>query len=103
MVLLGGALRRFGVFNLCIQMFGGRPLSCAGGTVLAKSSRWDSGVRKKRWRRRLGTWIGMQILPGFAVRQMDVIEKDALMVCNRVVKENVGDMMDAAWLSPSVL
>eukprot|EP00913_Durusdinium_trenchii_P034170 g31979.t1 len=30
-------------------------------------------------------------------RQMDVIEKDVLMVCNRVVKENVGDMMDAAW------
>ncbi|CAE7776590.1 hypothetical protein AK812_SmicGene29748 [Symbiodinium microadriaticum] len=35
-------------------------------------------------------------------RQMDVIREDVLMVCNRVVKENIGDMMDAVSLGEEV-
>lgn len=35
-------------------------------------------------------------------RHMDVIEEDALMVCRRVVKENIGDMMDAVSLGEDV-
>eukprot|EP00434_Breviolum_minutum_P042599 symbB.v1.2.037926.t1/scaffold5742.1/size24057/1 len=35
-------------------------------------------------------------------RQMDVIQEDVLMVCKRVVNENVGDMMDAVSLGEDV-
>eukprot|EP00437_Effrenium_voratum_P068814 CAMPEP_0181489954 /NCGR_PEP_ID=MMETSP1110-20121109/49285_1 /TAXON_ID=174948 /ORGANISM="Symbiodinium sp., Strain CCMP421" /LENGTH=57 /DNA_ID=CAMNT_0023616877 /DNA_START=3 /DNA_END=173 /DNA_ORIENTATION=- len=33
---------------------------------------------------------------------MDVIEEDVLMVCGRVVKENLGDMIDAVSLGEDV-
>mmetsp|Transcript_33247 Transcript_33247/g.53364 ORF Transcript_33247/g.53364 Transcript_33247/m.53364 type:complete len:169 (-) Transcript_33247:86-592(-) len=35
-------------------------------------------------------------------RHMEVIEEDALMNCKRVVKENIGDMMDAVSLGEDV-
>ncbi|CAK9060289.1 unnamed protein product, partial [Durusdinium trenchii] len=82
----------------------GRALSCVLCNLLTKTVLDTHRLNKKKpLHERFDQDQTQEVLIDFCsdlakpiARQMDVIEKDVLMVCNRVVKENVGDMMDVS-------
>ncbi|CAK9070572.1 unnamed protein product, partial [Durusdinium trenchii] len=88
----------------------GRALSCVLCNLLTKTVLDTHRLNKKKpLHERFDQDQTQEVLIDFCsdlakpiARQMDVIEKDVLMVCNRVVKENVGDMMDAVSLGEEV-
>mmetsp|Transcript_23305 Transcript_23305/g.43823 ORF Transcript_23305/g.43823 Transcript_23305/m.43823 type:complete len:168 (-) Transcript_23305:89-592(-) len=88
----------------------GRALSCVLCNLLTKTVLETHQLNKKkplheRFDQEQTQEVLLDLCADLAApisRQMDVIQEDAHMVCNRVVKENIGDMMDAVSLGEEV-
>ncbi|CAJ1413604.1 unnamed protein product, partial [Effrenium voratum] len=88
----------------------GRALSCVLCNLLTKTALDTHQLNKKKpLHERFDQDQTQEVLLDFCKqlappisRQMDVIEEDVLMVCGRVVKENLGDMIDAVSLGEDV-